>query len=67
MNISELRAHLDLLHLERLEAESAGLGDCDAYMQDLEDEISECRAVYVGAVVTELATLRGALSGRLAG
>jgi len=67
MNTSELRAHLNRLQLERLEAESVGLTACEAYMQDLEDEISECRAAFVGAAVTELAIARAELSGRLVG
>lgn len=67
MNTSELRAHLSRLQLERLEAASVGLTACEAYMQDLEDEISECRAAFVGAAVTELAIARAELSGRLVG
>lgn len=34
------------------------------YMNDLEAEIAACRAAYVAAAVTELALLRGALTGR---
>jgi hypothetical protein len=45
---SEIRARLDEVHLERLEAESVGLTTCNAYMRDLEQEISECRAALVG-------------------
>jgi hypothetical protein len=67
MYASQIRAHLDRLNLERLEAESAGLTACEAYMKDLEDEISECRAAFVGAVVTEIAVARGELYGRLLG
>jgi hypothetical protein len=36
-------------------------------MDDLEQEISCCRDAYVGAAVTEIAVLRGALNGRPAG
>ena len=36
-------------------------------MDDLEVEISGCRDAYVGAAVTEIAVLRGLLSGRLSG
>ena len=67
MNASEIRARLHELRLERLEAESAGLTSCTAYMEDLEDEISWCNAAYVGAAVTELAVARAELSGRLVG
>jgi hypothetical protein len=67
MNASEIRARLHELHLERLEAESAGLSACAAYMEDLQDEISRCHAAYVGAAVTDLAVARAELSGRLVG
>jgi hypothetical protein len=67
MYTSEIRARLDRLHVERLEAEFAGLTACEAYMRDLENEISECRAAFVGAAVTEIAVARGELYGRLLG
>ena len=43
------------------------LGGNRAYMDDLEHEISCCRGAYVGAAVTEIAVLRGVLSGPLSG
>jgi hypothetical protein len=67
MYTSEIRGRLNRLHIERLEAESAGLGDCEAYMTDLENEIAECRAALVGAAVTEIAIARGELFGRQVG
>ena len=67
MNVNDLRAHLTLLQLERLEAESIGLSTCETYMRDLNDEISHCRAAFVGAVVTELAVGRAEEFGRLYG
>jgi hypothetical protein len=67
MYASQIRAHLERLNLERLEAESVGLTACRAYMKDLDEEISECRAAFVGAAVTEIAVARGELSGRLLG
>jgi hypothetical protein len=36
-------------------------------MQDLQDEISECCATFLGAAVTEIAVARAKLSGRLVG
>jgi hypothetical protein len=66
MYAHEIRAQLELLQLERLEAESAGLTTCEPYMRDLEEEISECHAL-VGASVTEIAVARGELWGRLVG
>ena len=67
MYANEIRAQLDRLNLELLAAQSAGLTECGAYMKDLESEISECRAAFVGAAVTEIAIARGELSGRLVG
>ena len=67
MDVSEIRAKLNRLHIERIEAESVGLTACAAYMRDLENDISECRAAYLGAVVTEIAVARAELSGRLEG
>jgi hypothetical protein len=67
MNVNDLRAQLTLLQLERLEAEDVGLTSCEAYMRDLDDEISHCRAAFVGAVVTDLVVARAEQSGRLYG
>jgi hypothetical protein len=67
MDVIELRTYLTRLQLERIEADAVGLTSSEAYMTDLDDEISLCRAVYVGAAVTEIATARGELSGRLFG
>jgi hypothetical protein len=61
---SEIRARLVELAHERVAAERAGL-DCNrAYMDDLEDEIVAYRLALVGAAVTDIAALRGALFGR---
>jgi hypothetical protein len=60
---------LDAQHLltelkaERALASLSGLADDDAYLADLEDEIAATRHAYVGAAVTEIATLRAELSG----
>ena len=67
MNSSDIRARLDQLGLEMLEAESSGLTSCEAYMKDLEEEISECRAALTGASVTEIAVARAELYGPLVG
>jgi hypothetical protein len=67
MTASEIRAQLHRLHWEMLEAESAGLGACAAYMRDLQNEISECRAALVGASVIELAVARAERAGPLVG
>jgi hypothetical protein len=59
----EIQIRLKELQVERLLASSEGLAANAAYMADLEDEIAEVSAAYVGAAVTEIATLRAALSG----
>ena len=63
----ELREHLQLLYVERALAEVAGLAGNAEYMADLEDEIATERTAYVGAAVTEIATLRADLSAPLRG
>jgi hypothetical protein len=67
MYANEIRARLNLLRLERVEAASVGLDQCEAYMRDLEEEISKCREALVGATITEIAVARAELYGRLAG
>ena len=67
MYSSGFRIRLNRLHLERIESKSVGLGGNEAYMTDLENEISETRAAFVGAAVTEIATAQGELFGRLYG
>ena len=57
------KRHLALLHEERQLAIEAGLASDGAYMADLEEEIAACQAAFVGAAVTEIATLRAELDG----
>jgi hypothetical protein len=59
----ELQIRLKALHAERLLASSEGLAADPAYMADLDDEIAEVSDAYVGAAVTEIATLRAELFG----
>jgi hypothetical protein len=59
-----LRLRLAQLGEERLCASETGLLDDHAYSSDLEEELAETRAVYVGAVAFGLAELRGDLDGR---
>jgi hypothetical protein len=63
VSAADLHHRLRLLELERLEAREIGLIDCQLYRRDLEEEMAQCRAAYVGAAVTEIATLRAELSG----
>lgn len=57
---SQLAGLLDELHT----ALRSPLAANAVYMDDLEADIAACRATYVAAAVTELALLRGALTGR---
>jgi hypothetical protein len=63
MFATEMHTHLQQLHIERALAEIEGLASNAAYMADLEQEIADARSAYVGAAVTEIASLRGQLSG----
>jgi hypothetical protein len=59
-----VRQHLEVLEAERATAHLARLDSNSCYMEDLLAEIERHRIAYVGLAVTELATLRGELSGR---
>jgi hypothetical protein len=63
MSAIEMQLHLQQLQAERALALIEGLGHSPAYMADLDDEIAQTRHAYVGAAVTEIATLRAELSG----
>ena len=59
-----------LLRARRAEQASAaleGLTSNVAYMADLTNDIAAAEAAYVGAAVTEIASLRAALDGPLRG
>ncbi len=58
--------HNQLLELraERALAEETGVARIPSYLADLERDIARSRAAFVGAAVTEIATLRGQLAGR---
>lgn len=56
-----LRDHLVQLQAERALAALEGLRD-PAYAADLADDLAAAQHAYVGAAVTEIASLRGALS-----
>jgi hypothetical protein len=61
---AELNEHLKLLYAERKLAEETGLAENGMYMAELSEDIALSRAAFVGTAVTEIATLRGELSGR---
>jgi hypothetical protein len=67
MTASELHTQLRELQAERALAESTGVAGIGTYMADLERDIARSHAAFVGAAVTEIATLRGELYGRLYG
>ena len=67
MTPAELRTQLVELEVERATASSLGLTGIPAYRDQLEREIAFVREAYVGAAVTEIATLRAQLSGPLQG
>ncbi len=63
MSAIEMQNHLQDLQTERALASIEGLSGNSAYMADLDHEIAATRSAYVGAAVTEIATLRAQLSG----
>ena len=64
---AQLKERLGLLEMERAAASLVGLCCDGAYMADLMDEVEHTRAAYVGAAVTEIASLRAALDAPLLG
>ncbi len=67
MTATDARIRLQRLQVERLDAVDAGLGENAIYMADLETDIASSRVAYVALAVTEIASLRGQLSGAQAG
>jgi hypothetical protein len=62
-----LLRHLRLLEQERAQAILTGLADNALYMDDLAHEFESVRVAYVGAAVTEIASLRAVLDGPMGG
>jgi hypothetical protein len=60
---AEARDHVAELEAERALALTTDLASDGAYMHDLDDELAVWRHHHVAAAVTEIATLRGDLSG----
>jgi hypothetical protein len=63
MTTTEIRNHLDVLAEERAAALAWGADAISAYIDDLQREIDDYRAAYVGAAITEIASFRAQLSG----
>jgi len=64
---TDIHQRLEELQSERMLASLIGLSTDKAYMADLRTEIDATRDAYVGAAVTEIASLRAELSGPLYG
>jgi hypothetical protein len=62
MTAIEIKSQLHQLHAERALATAEGI-TASAYLADLDEEIAATRIAYVGAAVTEIATLRAELFG----
>jgi len=63
----DIQADLRMLYVERALATLEGLASDPSYMADLLDDIGSHESALVGAVVTEIATLRAELSAPLRG
>jgi hypothetical protein len=63
MSAIEIHTHLLELQAERALASIDGLAVDSVYMADLDGEIEATARIYVGASVTEIATLLAELSG----
>ena len=67
MTAQDMRANVDDLVDERLQARTTGLRNNDFHMEALERELIAARDAYVGFAVTEIAILRSRLEGPLRG
>ena len=67
MSAVDIQLQIQNLTAERALASIEGLDEDVDYMADLEEELATMRHAYATAAVTEIATLRGSLSGHLAG
>jgi hypothetical protein len=63
----EIQDELRMLYVERALAELEGLASDPTYMADLLDDIQAHRSAFVGAVVTEIASLRAEMDHPLRG
>ena len=64
MTALDMRTHLVSLHAERALALTADPHLAAEELSEIDEEIGLARTAYVGFGVTEIATLRGELSGR---
>jgi hypothetical protein len=59
---ADLKGYLMQLQAERALASLEGLDGNTAYVSDLDDDLAAAHHAYIGAAVTEIATLRAELS-----
>ena len=64
---AEALRHLEGLRSELAIAGPSGLLDDAVYVEDLREDIAASETVFVGLAVTEIASLRAELGGRLQG
>jgi hypothetical protein len=62
---ADARAHVVELQAERALAEATGVASIESYIHDLDWELDAWRQVYITAAVTEIASLRAQLDGKL--
>ena len=67
LSTTDIHRRLEDLESERMLASLHGLTADPAYMSDLRGEIDATRDAYVGAAVTEIASLRAQLDSPLYG
>jgi hypothetical protein len=60
---ADLKRDLTRLQAERALASLEGLGRNSTYISALDDDLAAAHLAYVGAAVTEIATLQAELSG----
>ena len=67
LTTTDIQRRLEELESERMLASLVGLSADPGYMSDLRSEIDATRDAYVGAAVTEIASLRAQLDSPLYG
>ena len=67
MSAVDIQLKIRRLKAERVLASIQGLDEHADHMVDREDELATMRRVYAVTAVTEIASLKGCLPGRLAG
>jgi hypothetical protein len=67
MNTELIRDEIQALYRERRDARELGLDDNATYMASLDADLDAWHRAYAAAAVTEMASARATLSGRLVG